>query len=68
MPTRFVIKNVLFAWQTWDFDAKDDVGIDSSRAVQDWEFKKPGRYTVSLTVMDNFLTPAHDHVVVNVSR
>ncbi len=62
------MKNLLFAWQTWDFDAKDDVGIDSSRAVQDWEFKKPGRYTVSLTVMDNFLTPAHDHVVVNVSR
>lgn len=55
-------------WQTWDFDAKDDMGIDSSRAVQDWEFKNPGRYTVSLTVMDNFLTPAHDHVVVNVSR
>jgi len=62
------MKNVLFAWQTCDFHAKYGVGIDSSRAVQDWEFKNPGRYTVSLTIMDNFLTPAHDHVVVNVSR
>ena len=62
------MKNVLFAWQTWDFDAKDGVGIDSARAVQDWEFKNPDRYTVSLTVMDNFLPSDYDHVVVNVSR
>ena len=53
-------------WQTWDFDASDGVEVDSTKAAPSWEFIKPGRYTVSLTAMDNFLSPAHTHVVVTV--
>ncbi len=53
-------------WQTWDFDGGNGVKVDSAKATQDWEFTQPGRYVVSLTAMDNFLTPAHAHVVVTV--
>ncbi|MEM2899717.1 MAG: PKD domain-containing protein, partial [Thermoplasmata archaeon] len=36
----------------WDFDASNGIGIDGVGAAVEYNFTKPGNYTVTLTVKD----------------
>jgi hypothetical protein len=39
---------------TWDFDAKDGVDVDATGMTVKRRFRKPGDYTITLTVNDKF--------------
>jgi PKD repeat protein len=39
---------------TWDFDAKDGVDVDATGMTVRRRFRKPGEYTITLTVNDKF--------------
>ncbi len=39
---------------TWDFDAKDGVDVDATGMTVKRRFRKPGEYTITLTVNDKF--------------
>ena len=55
-------------WYSWDFDGSDGVGFDATAHTVSYTFEKPGKYVVSLTVMDATGQLGRQHLRIRVNE
>ncbi|MCH7725138.1 MAG: PKD domain-containing protein [Planctomycetes bacterium] len=55
-------------WYSWDFKGTDGIQFDATGAKVSHTFDQPGKYVVSLTVMDATGQPGVAHVRINVGK